>query len=102
MDTDGPDPYPELDLAELIGLTPDVAIALAEAKGVERIRTNEVMDGVIAGPIDMALARNRLDLAYRDGYVVYGALPTVRSAGAWPSGPEPNKRTEPGRGPSST
>jgi CRISPR/Cas system-associated endonuclease Cas3-HD len=94
MDTDGSDPYPELDLADLIGLTPDAAIALAEAKGVERIRANEVVDGVIAGPIDMMLARNRLDLAYKDGYVVYASLPTVRSAGALRSGPEANERPE--------
>ena len=92
MDADAPDPYPNLDLAELIGLAPDDAVALAEAKGVERIRINEVVDGVFKGPIDMVLMRDRLDLAYHDGTVVYAMFPRCRSAGVWPSRPDPNKR----------
>jgi hypothetical protein len=91
MDADGPDPFPDLDLADLIGLTPDAAIALAEAKGVERIRVNEIVDGPIAGPIDLMLARTRLDLAYRDGIVVHAMFPSARSAGVWPSRPEPDE-----------
>ncbi len=78
MNTDGPDPCPALDLTELIGLTPDAAVALAEAKGVKRIRINEVVDGVIAGPFEMALIPDRLELAYLDGYVVHALFPTVR------------------------
>jgi len=88
MNTDGPDPYPELDLTELIGLSPDAAVAAAEAKGVKRIRINEVVDGVIAGPIDMAMIPDRLDLAYQNGFVVHAHFPTVRSAGVWPRRPE--------------
>ena len=91
MNTEGPDPYPELDLTELIGLAPDVAVAAAEAKGVKRIRINEVVGGVIAGPIDMALIPDRLDLAYQDGCVVHARFPTARSAGVWPRRPEPQE-----------
>jgi hypothetical protein len=92
MKSERPVPYPELDLAELIGLTPDAAVALAEAKGVRRIRTNEVVDGFIPGPIDLVLMWDRLDLAYQDGYVVHAFFPKDRSAGVWPSGPESPER----------
>jgi hypothetical protein len=81
-------PHPELDLARLIGLTPDAAVALAEATGVKRIRINEVVDGFTPGPIDLVLMRDRLDLAYQDGCVVYACFPMARSAGVRPSGPE--------------
>ena len=88
MKPDRPVPYPKLDLAGLIGLTPNAAAALAEAKGVKRIRINEVIDGLIPGPIDMALIFDRLDLAYQNGHVVFAWFPRDRSAGFWPSRPE--------------
>jgi hypothetical protein len=94
MKPDRPVPYPELDLTGLIGLTPDAAVALAEAKGVKRIRINAVVDGLIPGPINLVLMRDRLDLAYQDGYVVYAVFPTGRSAGVWPSGPESQERRQ--------
>lgn len=52
---------------------------------------NEVVDGVIAGPIDMAIIPDRLELAYQDGCVVHAHFPTVRSAGVWPRRPEPQE-----------
>ena len=94
MGTDQPDPYPEIDLNELIGLTPDAAVAVTEAKGVKRIRLNEVVNGTIAGAIDMALMRDRLDLVFHDGHVVYAMFPTVRSSGVWPEGHDRKQRRQ--------
>jgi hypothetical protein len=78
------DPYPDLNLDELIGLTAEDAVATAKAHGVERIRLIDFINGAMVGAIDLMLARRRLDLSHQDGLVVRAVLPSVRSAGAGP------------------
>jgi hypothetical protein len=80
-------PYPGLDLDQLIGLTPEAATAEARANGVERMRILEVINGMIRESIDLVLSPNRLDLVHEQGRVVYAVLPTKRHAGVWPDRP---------------
>ncbi len=75
------DPYSYLGLNDLIGLEPKAAVALAEAKGVEKIRVVAIVNGVTVGAVDMTLDRNRLDLACENGLVVLAFFPTNRHAG---------------------
>jgi hypothetical protein len=84
-------PYPELNLDELIGLTPEAATEAAKAKGVERIRVREVVNGMTRGMMDMMLAPSRLDLAHEHGRVVYAMFPTKRHSGIWPDRLETNE-----------
>jgi len=81
-------PYPDLDLDELIGLTSEAAAEAARATGVERIRILEIVNGTIPGPMDMGLSPNRLDLVHEQGRVVYAMFPTRRHAGIWPDRPD--------------
>ena len=64
------------------------AVALDEAKGVEKIRVVAIVNGVTVGAVDMTLDRNRLDLACENGLVVLAFFPTNRHAGVWPGQPE--------------
>jgi hypothetical protein len=75
------DPFPDLDLEALIGLTLTDATTLAESAGVARIRDLEMVDGYMMGAIDLVLAPSRLDLWHENGRVVRAVLPSVRSAG---------------------
>jgi hypothetical protein len=85
---DRSEPYPELDLAVLIGLAPEEAAAMAEGAGVAQIRLIELgREGRTGQAIDMMLAPRRLDLVHQDGRVEFAAFPTFRSAGAWPTPP---------------
>ena len=54
--SEGDQPYPDLDLDELIGLTSEAAAEAARAKGVERIRIIEVVNGKTRGSMDMMLS----------------------------------------------
>jgi hypothetical protein len=81
---DQTDPYPNLDLNDLIDLTPDAAVSAAEAEGVKRIRVTEIANGLTVGSMDLVLARNRLDLFHQGGRVVFAAFPANRPAGEWP------------------
>ncbi len=81
---DRPQPYPDLDLNDLIGLTPDEAVVLAESCGVARIRVIEHTSTGMVGAIDLVLARKRLDLHHQDGRVVFAMFPAARSAGEHP------------------
>jgi hypothetical protein len=79
--SDRPDPFPDLVLDVLIGLTPDEAEALAGAKGVAMIRLIESVDGVMVGAIDMMLAPTRLNLWHQDGRVVLANFDGGRRSG---------------------
>jgi hypothetical protein len=57
-----PEPFPHLDLETLLGLTVPEATTMAKAAGVERIRPIELMDGAMAGAIDLAIGWERLNL----------------------------------------
>lgn len=75
-------PFPELDLTDLIGLTPQEAEERAKAAGVGRVRLIDVEKE--GGAIDMVLAPLRLDLVHKNGRVEFALFPTCRSAGEWP------------------
>jgi hypothetical protein len=82
--SDDRNPYPRLDLNDLIGLTTDDAVARARANGVDRIGLIGFIDDEMVGAIDAKLAPRRHDLRHQKGHVVFAALPSVRSAGVWP------------------
>lgn len=67
---------PNLDWDGRLGLTIDAAEEAARARGVERIRILEVVDGVIRESNDLMLSPERLDLMHGQGRVVHAMFPT--------------------------
>jgi hypothetical protein len=81
-DDDQPDPYPDLDLEDLIGLPPDEAEARAKAAGVERVRVIRTRRGAIRPQdMDLVVDARRLYIFYEHGRVEYVLLPNQRDAG---------------------
>jgi len=78
-------PYPGLELADLIGRTVGEAVGRAEAAGGDRIRVINVTPGSPMAAIDLMYAPSRLDLVQRDDRIRYAEFPGCRSAGEWPT-----------------
>lgn len=76
-------PFPELDLEGLIGLTPQEAADRAEGASVDRIRLIDL--GKQGGFVDAVFAPFRLDVVHKDGRVEFAEFPTYRSAGKRPN-----------------
>ncbi len=72
-------PFPGLDLEDLIGLTPQEAVERAEAAGVDRIRLIDL--GKQRGAVDAVFAPLRLDLVHKNGQIEFAQFLTYRSAG---------------------